>query len=479
MATKVTTRWFLAGLVGVVAASSVATGELRAAASVAVPQDAKAELEKKLAAIDRKDAEAVYGVAVWAEQNNLKTDSKRLLREVIKINPDHAKARELLGYEKFGDKWLTKREIEREKEKAKEAEMSSKGMKKWKDQYVPAEDYEKLEKGLVKYKDPDGVEKWGTPEMKDRVEKGMALHDGLWVTKEGLEHLKAKEFQVGDKWVNEAEANKFHADFVNPWVMETDYVTFTTTCPYAFAKQALNHADAAIARAYQVCGLPLPKPGDNEKIALIMVKDGADYSQLGNQVQDALDANMSSNWSTFILTDANTGRFGAVTIYEVLSPGNDQGNDNFSLAHVRFAAAAAAVRNLTFAEPPSPWFSFGIAAHCERFWAGPKASSRDTREWCKWSLGRLAKEGGPKDLKELFDPFDPSARSLLTAGAVIGFLTEAPNKPKKVDEQWAKILEGMKKPKEKGLLKDFLKLETLLGKDGGKEFDAYIASIQG
>src|SRR5688572_7827717 len=130
MATKVTTRWFLAGLVGVVATAAVEPAELRAAAPAAAVQDAKAELEKKLAAIDRKDAEAVFGVAVWAEQNSLKTDSKRLLREVIKVNPDHAKARELLGYEKFGDKWLTKREIEREKEKAKEAEMAAQGMKK-------------------------------------------------------------------------------------------------------------------------------------------------------------------------------------------------------------------------------------------------------------------------------------------------------------------------------------------------------------
>ena len=38
--------------------------------------------------------------------------------------------------------------------------------------------------------------------------------------------------------------------------------------------------------------------------------------------------------------------------------------------------------------------------------------------------------------------------------------------------------EALSKPKDKGLLKDFLKLETLLGKEADKELDAYIAAIQ-
>lgn len=474
MAIHFTSRWLLAGCVGIGAFGTVANAPLHAATPIV--QDAKAELEKKLAAIDKKDANALFGVALWAEQNNLKTDSKRLLRDVIKINPDHAEARSLLGYEKFGEKWLTKREIEREKAKAEEAAMAAKGLKKWKDQWVPAEDYEKLEKGLVKYEGADGV-KWVSPEQKERLEKGMQLVDGVWLSKEDMEHHRAGEFKVGDKWLKEAEADKVHADFTNPWVLEGDYVALTTTCTYAFGKQALAHADAAVRKTYSILDLPLPNAADFEKIGLIMVKDIADYSQLGNGVSDATDANMSSTWSSFTLTDATTGRFGGATIYEVLQQGNDKANDNFSLGHCRFAVACAAVRNLTFAEPPSPWLAFAVASYCERYWV-PSGSAKDNKAWGKWTLDTLMKEGGTIELKTYFDPFQPTRQSLLQGGAIIAWLIEG-QKSKKVEEQWAKVLAGLKKPKEKGLLKDFLKLETVLGKDGQNDFDAHVAAIQG
>lgn len=478
MANSSNARWFLATCLGALGAVGFVPAPLHAAlpARPATAQDAKAELEKKLAAIDRKDAEALFGVAMWAEQNNLKTDSKRLLREVIKVNPDHAQARELLGYEKFDGKWLTKREIEREKAKAEEAEKAAKGLKKWKDQWVPADEYEKLEKGLVKY-EADGEVKWVTPEQKERLVKGMVLYDGLWMTKEDVEHRRAGEFKIGDKWLKEDEANKVHADFSNPWVLESDYCELTTTCSYEFARKAMISGDKAIERAYQIIGLPLPAPADFQKVKVIMVKDIADYSQLGNQVQDATDASMSSVWSTFILTDATTGRFGGVTIYEVLQQGNDSGNDNFSLGHVRFAAAAAAVRNIELADAPSPWFSFGIASYVERYWVA--GSEKDNQAWAKWTLSTLMKEGGLIDLKNFFDPFTTSRQSILQAGAVIGYLAYGQNKPKKLEELWQKVRESFKKPKEKGLTKDFIKLETELGKSGQKEFDAYIAALQG
>jgi hypothetical protein len=470
---KLPTRWFLAGCFGFAAVGALTPTPAHAAV---LAQDAKAELEKKLAAIDKKDAEALFQLALWAEQNSLKTDSKRLLRDVIKVNPDHAQARELLGYEKFNDKWLTKREIEREKAKAEEAAMAAKGLKKWKDQYVPAEDFEKLEKGLVKYEGSDGV-KWVTPEQKERLEKGMELVDGVWLSKEDLEHHRAGEFKVGDKWLKEDEANKVHSDFSNPWVLEGDFVQLTTTCTYKFGKVALMHSDATVRKVYEIMGVPLPKAGDVEKTAMIMVKDLADYSQLGNRVNDGIDANMSSNWSSFMMTNDESTRLAGVTIYEVLQQGNDTANDNFSLGHCRFAVACATVRNMPFAEPPSPWFAFAIASYCERYWVA-MARESDNKAWGKWTLDTLAKEGGPIDLKTYFDPFQPTRQSLLQGGAIIAWLVQG-QKSKKVEEQWGKVVEGFKKPKDKGLLKDFLKLETIIGKDGQKDFDAHVASIQG
>lgn len=475
MATTLATRCMLAGLVAF--AGAAGTSAAPSPAPLAPVQDAKAELEKKLATLDKKDANAVFQLALWCEQNSLKTDSKRLLRDVIKVDPDHAEARELLGYEKYNGKWLTKREIEREKAKAEEAEMAAKGLKKWKNEWVPAEDYERLEKGLVKYEGDGGVQ-WVSPEKKERLEKGMQLRNGIWMTKEDVARYDKGEFKVGDKWLTEAEADKVHADFTNPWVLESDWVSLTTTCKVAFARTALVHADRAVQKAYELLGQPLPKPEDFQKLSVILVKDISDYTQLGDGVSDAFDAPMSSSWSTFVLTDPNSGRFGAVTQYETLAGGQEKDNDNFSLGHVRFAAAAAAVRNMTFAEPPPPWLFVGVASYCERYW-NPTFDAKTVRALAKWTLDTLMKEGGTIDLKQYFEPFQADRRSILQAGAVIGYLTEGQNHPKKVAEGWAKVKAGLQNAKEKGLLKEFLKLETVLGKDADKEFQAYVASITG
>jgi hypothetical protein len=75
--------------------------------------DRMALLKSKLDATDPQDATALFELAEWSEEQGLRSDSKRLLRMAIKADPDHAAAREKLGYRKFDGAWLTAREIER------------------------------------------------------------------------------------------------------------------------------------------------------------------------------------------------------------------------------------------------------------------------------------------------------------------------------------------------------------------------------
>ena len=97
-------------------------------------KDPKAQLEEKEKAIDAKDAKGFYELAKWADENGLKTDSKRLARKVIKIDPEHVEARAMLGYQKYEGKWLTSREVEREKAKKEDADKEKLGLKKWKNE---------------------------------------------------------------------------------------------------------------------------------------------------------------------------------------------------------------------------------------------------------------------------------------------------------------------------------------------------------
>ncbi len=439
-------------------------------------KDPKAQLEEKEKAIDAKDAAGFYELAKWADENGLKTDAKRLARKVIKIDPEHADARKMLGYEKYDGKWLTGREIEREKAKKEDAEKEKLGLKKWKNEYVPKEDYEKYEKGLVPVT-VNGEKKWVTPLEKERIDKGMSLYEGQWITAEEKEHLAKGEFKVGDKWVSEDEANTAHSDFTKPWELEGDLCTLTTTCKRKFAKEAVKQADRTIREVHNLIGIPLAK--EPTKVALTMVKDLNDYNTLGGgQGLDANEALMSSNWNTFNLPDPQTGHSIGVTIYWVLDEGNEKGNDEYSLGNVRHAAASACLKNMTFTEAPPPWFTIGVATYLDRFWHPVYQTSSDFKKLGAWSSGTLEKEGGMKPLKEYFEPFAVSKQTILESGLIVTYLVRGKPGPK-VAEQWQKCLDAFKADKQKGLEKAFVKLEVLLQKDGEKEIEAYRESLSG
>jgi hypothetical protein len=452
------------------------TATTMAAPVPAFRQDAKAQLEEKLKAIDQKDANALFGVAKWADENGLKTDAKRLARQVIKIDKDHAEARAMLGYEKYEGKWLTSREIERAKAKKEEAEKEAQGFKKWKNEWVPKEDYDNYEKGLVPVT-VNNEKKWVTPVEKERIDKGMTLVDGQWVTPEEKEHLAKGEFKIGDKWVTEDQANTVHAEWTNPWELEGQYCALTTTCKRAFAKEAVRHADLTIKQVYSLLGVEIPK--DPPKIAVYMVKDLADYNTLGSsQSLDAREATMSSNWSTFVLPDQNTNRAIGVTMYEVLDEKNEKGNNDFSLGHVRHAAAAATLKNMSFAEEPPPWFSIGVATYVERYWHPVFQTERDLKLLAGWSARSLNGEGGLLPLKNFFDPFSVTRQTILQSGLIISYLVRG-SPSAAVADQWKKCQAGFAAPKQKDLLKAFIKLEVVLQKAGEKELDAYQQALSG
>lgn len=473
IAMKVGLLWTLGATLGVVSGMPARAAAVPPAVAV---QDAKAQLEEKLKAADQKDPKALYEIAKWADENGLKTDSKRIARMVIKLDPEHADARAMLGYQKYEGKWLTQREIDRDKAKKEEADKEKLGLKKWKNEWVPKEDYEKLEKGLVAVT-VGNEKKWVTPIEKERIDKGMTLVDGQWITPEEKQHLEKGEFRVGEKWVSEDEANKVHSDFTNPWELEGDYCSLTTTCKRKFAKEAVRQSDLTIKETYRLLGLEIPK--QPTKVGLIMVKDLSDYNTLGgNQGLDAREALMSSTWATFTMPDQNTGKTIAVAMYEVLDEKNEKGNDEFSLGHVRHAASSAALKNMAFAEQPPPWFTIGVATYLERYWHPVFTSTVDRKKLSAWSASSLDKEGGMIQLKNYFEPFNVTKQTVLQSGLIISYLLNGPPGPK-VAEQWKKCLEAFKAEKQKGLEKGFVKLEILIQKDGDREIDAYRQSFSG
>jgi len=80
--------------------------------------------EKKAAEIAKDDAEGHYLLALWCREQGLGRECELELEKVIKIEPDHAAARRLLGYERKEGKWI-KNEPEKTVEKPDKSEVAA------------------------------------------------------------------------------------------------------------------------------------------------------------------------------------------------------------------------------------------------------------------------------------------------------------------------------------------------------------------
>jgi len=55
--------------------------------------------------------EGQWALAEWCRDRGLSTQRKAHLERIIELDPDHAEARRLLGYQKLGERWLTRQQI--------------------------------------------------------------------------------------------------------------------------------------------------------------------------------------------------------------------------------------------------------------------------------------------------------------------------------------------------------------------------------
>ncbi|HVY61987.1 MAG TPA: hypothetical protein VHF22_10060 [Planctomycetota bacterium] len=137
--------------------------------------DPKAEFARKKRLLDADrgaTAKAWYDLGQWAADRKLAAEAKACYEKTIAIDPNHAGARSLLGYERVGGVWYTFAEAQKKK-------------------------------GLVEYEG-----QWVKPEEKERLEQGFVQEpDGSWVKKEVVEARKAEEAER-ERRAREAEKER-------------------------------------------------------------------------------------------------------------------------------------------------------------------------------------------------------------------------------------------------------------------------------
>ena len=68
------------------------------------------EFDAKVVLLKADDLDGKYRLAMWALKKDLLQRARNLLEDILSRHPDHAGAREALGYRRVGDRWLTEEE---------------------------------------------------------------------------------------------------------------------------------------------------------------------------------------------------------------------------------------------------------------------------------------------------------------------------------------------------------------------------------
>jgi hypothetical protein len=116
-------------------------------------------------------AEDFFQAGEFALGKRMKREAARAWNKAIEVDPDHLGARTALGFVLHKGEWMTPEQREQRIKAEEEAEMSA--------------------RGLVRFQD-----RWVTPEDKLKLDAGLELIDGVWITfadaqkKRGLEEFE-------------------------------------------------------------------------------------------------------------------------------------------------------------------------------------------------------------------------------------------------------------------------------------------------
>jgi len=357
----------------------------------------KSELRKTLgekqAALDASDADGLYDLALWAKKKGLTTESKRLLRKVIKIAPDHGKARKTLGYVLYEDEWIKERDLAKIKRKKEEAANAEKGMVKVGGEWVKKEDLALAKRGVVKVK---GV--WWRLEDSKKLKKGYALHPetGTWIREKDLEKAAKGLFQVNGKWVPLEKADTYHKGWSSPWVLQTRDVTLVTDYDLKKAKEIMGEAETAMVYVTKLLWdprLPLPR-----RVLLRVYSKAPDYREYSSQTDETGFSAFGCfaavgdpqhpigviygepSWGPYYLRHAA----GMGTSLVLLGSAD---TNVINWIHTGFGSYVERYSNLAHSKHFGRQFeSKGGIKNLSRFWTGFRISSDDDQDTLAWNI---------------------------------------------------------------------------------------------
>lgn len=120
-------------------------------------------------------ADDFYALGLWAKSAKLSREARRCMERATELDRGHAKAHEYLGHVLYKGTWMTPEERDRRTRDDHTSEMQAKGLVEHAGEWVTPETKQRLEQGLVLFKG-----RWITAAEANR-ERGLELYQGTWL----------------------------------------------------------------------------------------------------------------------------------------------------------------------------------------------------------------------------------------------------------------------------------------------------------
>lgn len=358
------------------------------------------------------------------EPKNTKKAAAEAKRDSKKSPEEEAFAAEMQakGFVEAGGAWVDKQH----------AEDAKRGVFHWNDELVTKNEYVAMQRGKVRHA--------VTGELIDAAD---------------LEKSRSRSFPIegGKKWVDEKEADAFHAKGGQPWTLTSQNYVLVSTLPIAKLESLREHADRAMNRLSSAFGDAKPLPEHKPTVIVAPTQD--EFVQWGTQIGDE-----GSAYGGFLAREEaklglpNRGEVRpAVCLW-------DESWGPYYLPHAVGLAYANGLAASGDAEIPG-WLLQGMAALGSRF------GNADTG---KWFCQNLAKSGGLKPVDKFVSGFaidgemesDAISANLTEAGFLLDFAANGGDKD--ATAALAAFGEALKAQKASGIDKSAKALQSALAK---------------
>lgn len=413
-------------------------------------QDQRAEFDKRLKDA-RGDREKLWELHRWTEARSMRSEGRRVLREILNVDEGDPRANELLGHVLYDGRWFkNEKELEAYKRERAEAEAKERGLVEWNGEWVTREDLPYLQRGLVRAPSGDWVRK----DELDKINAGWVRQDLEWVAPEDAGKIAEGLWKCGDQWLELAAANEYHSHLDQWWRLPGRYFQLYTTLPRDEALKLLVEVDAVAAEMERFFGI-MPA-GTPHVLVLNSIEQYSTFAAGESNRRRATESHgLSSAHGAYfadIWIDAATREhLGAGVCYLDLSSEDQR---RFGRHFVRHAAGLSFVEAVdgspktlaAFQKSKRAQFDLdgfhgekrvpallrtGIASYVDRYFIDRTAKVGAATEWPrKWSVENLERRGGIPAIDKLIqfpvnggDP-ETAGQLINAAGLVVGFILD-------------------------------------------------------